>query len=54
MSVYSPSPGFMPNCASPTRFHFVAAWTTWASMGFFPWSFEMWNCTGVRDPSRSR
>ena len=28
------SPGFIPNWARAMRFHFVAAWTTWASTGF--------------------
>ncbi len=39
MSVQRPSPGFMPNCFSATRFHLVAACTTWASIGCLSWSF---------------
>ena len=46
MSVTSPSPGFMSNCASAIRFHFVAACTTSASTGCCPWSFAMWNAHG--------
>ena len=45
--------GLHPELPRATLFHLVAAWTTWASIGCWSWSFEMWNWIGVRDPSRS-